>query len=78
MNNLVLYIILVQIILCLIVSIIGSFWYTDRTKETGNLYLVITFNVGVNGVISFFSHFLIFNTLLPISLIVTLEIVKVV
>jgi len=34
--------------------------------------------VGINGVISFFSHFLLFNTLLPISLIVTLEIVKVV
>ena len=28
--------------------------------------------------ISFFSHFLLFNTLLPISLIVTLEITKVV
>ena len=27
MNKLVLYIVLVQIILCLIVSIVGSFWY---------------------------------------------------
>jgi len=34
MNNLVLYIVLVQIILCMIVSIIGSFWYRSEEKKT--------------------------------------------
>jgi P-type E1-E2 ATPase len=76
MNNLVLYIIGIQIVLCLIVSIIGSFWY--RENEDDILYLPFTFAVGLNGVITFFTHFLLFNTLLPISLIVTLEIAKVV
>lgn len=76
MNRLVLYIVLVQLVLCLIVSIVGSFWY--RSEEERILYLSFQFDVGVNGVISFFSYFLLFNTLLPISLIVTLEIVKVV
>ncbi len=54
----------------------GSFWYREESDQS--LYLPFEFTVGVNGVISFFSHFLLFNTLLPISLIVTLEIVKVV
>lgn len=76
MNKLVLYIILIQVILCSIVSIVGSFWYRDEMDSS--FYLPFGFTVGVNGVISFFSHFLLFNTLLPISLIVTLEIVKVV
>ena len=76
MNNLVLYIIGIQIVLCMIISIIGSFWY--RENEDDILYLPFTFAVGLNGVLTFFSHFLLFNTLLPISLIVTLEIAKVV
>ena len=76
MNDLVLYIILVQIILCVIVSIVGSFWYKE--EKTKMQYLYFQFDMGVNGVISFFSYFLLFNTLLPISLIVTLELVKVV
>lgn len=76
MNNLVLYIILTQIVLCSIVSIVGSFWYTDKSNR--KYYLTFQFSVSVNGVISFFSFFLLFATLLPISLIVTLELVKVV
>ena len=76
MNNLVLYIVLVQVILCMIVSIIGSFWY--RTEDTKMIYLTFQFTISVNGIISFFSFFLLLSTLLPISLIVTLELVKVV
>jgi P-type E1-E2 ATPase len=76
MNTLVLYIVLIQCILCIILAIIGSFWY--RNNETDVYYLPFEFNVGVNGVISFFSYFLLISTLLPISLIVTLEIVKVI
>ena len=76
MNNLVLYIVGVQIILCAIVSIIGSFWYD--TEENQALYLSFPFSVDINGVIVFFSYFLLLSTLLPISLIVTLEIVKVI
>jgi phospholipid-transporting ATPase len=64
-------------VLCTIVSIVGSFWYRGAQADQ-TAYLTFEFEVGVNGVISFFSYFLLFNTLLPISLIVTLEIVKVV
>lgn len=76
MNTLVIYIIIVQIALCAIVAIIGSFWY--RAEDTRMLYIYFQFDVEENGVISFFSFFLLLSTLLPISLMVTLEIVKVI
>jgi hypothetical protein len=76
MNKLVMYIVLVQIVLCSILAIVGSFWY--REEDDRAYYLTFTYEVGVNGVISFFSYFLLLNTLLPISLIVTLEVVKVI
>jgi magnesium-transporting ATPase (P-type) len=76
MNRLVFFIILAQIILCTVIAIVGSFWY--RTEETKSYYLTFEYNVGTNGVITFFSYFLLVNTLLPISLIVTLEVVKVI
>ena len=76
MNRLVLYIVLAQIGLCVIIAGIGSNWYYDASDEV--TYLPFTFYVGVYGVIDFFSYFLLLNTMLPISLIVTLEIVKVI
>ena len=76
LNSLVVYIIGIQIILCSIISIVGSFWYREESGQS--YYLPFDFSVGVNGVISFFSHFLLLASLLPISLIVTLEIVKVI
>ena len=76
MNRLVIYNVGVQIILCAIIAIIGSFWYQEEEDE--NVYLPFDYNFAVNGVITFFSYFLLMSTLLPISLIVTLEITKVV
>lgn len=76
MNRLVMYIVVAQCVLCAILAIIGSFWYRDSEDEVH--YLPFEWDVGVNGVISFFSYFLLLNTLLPISLIVSLEIVKVI
>jgi hypothetical protein len=76
MNRLVIYIVCAQIILCIILAIVGSFWYRDASGDA--YYLPFEYNVGVNGIISFFSYFLLLNTLLPISLIVSLEIVKVI
>lgn len=70
------YIVVAQCVLCAILAIIGSFWYRDSEDEVH--YLPFEWDVGVNGVISFFSYFLLLNTLLPISLIVSLEIVKVI
>jgi len=73
---LVIYIVFAQIIISAILSIVGSLWY--RSEDGQHYYLIFDYHVGINGVISFFSYFLLMNTLLPISLVVTLEITKVV
>lgn len=76
LNKLVIYIVLAQALISSILSIVGSFWYSE-SNDSHN-YLVFGYSVAVNGVISFFSYFLLLNTLLPISLVVTLEVTKVV
>lgn len=75
MNRLIIYIILVQALVCAMLAILSSFWY--KNDESKYSYLPFDWLVGEAGVINYFSFFLLLNTLLPISLIVTLEIVKV-
>ena len=76
LNKLVVYIVIAQAILCVLVVIISSFWY--KNAEADYYYLPFNWAVGVQAVIIFFSYFLLLNTMLPISLIISLEIVKVV
>jgi magnesium-transporting ATPase (P-type) len=52
MNVLVIYIVVVQIILCMILAIIGSFWYKHSSSE--DYYLPFSYSVGSAGVITFF------------------------
>ena len=75
MNRLIIYIVIVQAMLCVIMAVVGSIWY--REKEQENYYLPFDYAVGEDGVITYFAYFLLLNTMLPISLIVTLEVVKV-
>lgn len=76
MNNLVLFILLIQISFCLLVALIGIGWYKDEALST--IYLDLSDSVGSNFIQTFFRYFLLLNTLIPISLIVTIEIVKLV
>ena len=62
--------------LCTIVSVCASLWYQNALNE--HYYIEFYLNVVLNSIINFFSYFLLMNTLLPISLIVTLEVVKVI
>jgi magnesium-transporting ATPase (P-type) len=75
MNRLIIYIVIVQACLCIIIAVVGSIWYKENDAE--NDYLPFDWAVGTDGVITYFSYFLLLNTMLPISLIVTLELVKV-
>lgn len=76
MNLLVLYILALQIGFCLLVSFVGIHWY--RNDSSDNAYLSLTDTLGTSFVQTFFRYFLLLNTLIPISLIVTIEVVKVV
>lgn len=77
MNKLILFILLTQITLALIVSIVDIWWYKKYDTKT-DPYLYNTYGVASNWIQTFFRYFLLLNTLIPISLIVTIEGVKVV
>ena len=76
MNLLVLWILGIQIMFCLLVSFVGINWY--RNESSDNQYLRLTDTLGTSFTQTFFRYFLLLNTLIPISLIVTIEVVKVV
>jgi len=76
MNSLVVFILGLQILLCLSISVVGIFWHDSSADDHD--YLLISDSLGSNFVQSFFRYFLLLNTLIPISLVVTIEVVKVI
>ena len=74
MNNLIIIILCVQLVVCIILGILAAIWQANYSEQ--HSYLEYTKTAGVIFVYSFFAYFLLLNTLIPISLIVTLEIVK--
>jgi phospholipid-translocating ATPase len=76
MNKLIFYILIAQILLALIVSWVDIWWYSKNSLDTDS-YLYNTYSNGTNWLLTFFRYFLLLNTLIPISLIVTIEGVKV-
>jgi magnesium-transporting ATPase (P-type) len=76
MNKLVIVILGIQIMLCLLVSFVGINWYRNESQDYKYLYL--TDALQTSFIQTFFRYFLLLNTLIPISLIVTIEVVKIV
>ena len=76
LNRFVVYIIIFQSILCLIIAFVCAYYYSNE----GQLHHYLPFEtlVTVEGILTFFRYFLLLNTFLPISLIVSLEVCKVV
>ena len=78
-NKLIGIIFLFQMTLCIILAVLNSIWfyrYSDvHTYLEMNMGMSV-FNFTTSGVISFFSYLLLLNTMIPISLIVTVELVK--
>ena len=77
-NKLVLFIVSLQMVMCLLVTLLSIVWFSTETFD--DLYIL---DDGANSpailsTISFFSYFLLLNTMLPISLAVSLEIIKVI
>lgn len=56
------------------VSFVGINWY--RNESDDYKYLQLNDELGTSFVETFFRYFLLLNTLIPISLIVTIEVVK--
>ena len=75
LNILVIVILCIQIIIALILSMMTLYFFNN--SEDDHTYVYHSFSRASYVVISFFAHFLLINTLIPISLTVTLEIIKV-
>lgn len=75
LNILVIVILCIQIIIALILSMLALYFYDNSEDDHG--YIVHDFSRGSYIVISFFAYFLLVNTLIPISLTVTLEVIKI-
>ena len=73
-NKLIMLILAIQISLCIICAILNFIWAT--TYGEIHSYLHITDSSLISGVLAFWSYLLLLNTMIPISLIVTVEIVK--
>ena len=80
MNSGLIIIFLVQFVLCCVSIILRGYYYktnlenADRYPTTNFGYA--EYNYIVESVLNFFTYLLLLNTLIPISLIITLEVVK--
>lgn len=73
-NRLVIYIILAQIVICVIMAISTQIWQIKNAFD--NDVLQDKNSEALDSFLSFFTYFVLMNTLLPISLSVTLEVCK--
>ena len=77
-NGLVLFIVVSQIILCTIIALSCRAWFASSAWDEEYLTRDNWLSENELATISWFSYFLLFNTFLPISLQVSLEVIKVV
>lgn len=77
-SKFVIYILLFQISLCLITGILQSFEY--KVIYDKKLFYLPSedYSVIMMSILTFFTYLLLFNTMIPISLIITLELVKII
>ena len=75
-NRLMILIFCIQVILCIMCASGSSYYHYNYFKDISYLEYDTSLNSFIVGLISFFSYLLLFNTMIPISLVVTLEMVK--
>ena len=75
-NKLVFFICGLEAIMCTLMAVLTSAWFGSSNWD--NVWLINPYSDSVMSGLSFFTYFLLFNTFLPISLQVSLEVIKVV
>ena len=73
-NNLILFILMFELLCCIVSAVGNTIWVS--TKPYSTVYLPTFYEPALNGFLMFFTYFLLNNTMIPISLIVSLEMVK--
>lgn len=76
LNRFILFVFLVQILICLACAIASGF-FEDSVGSTIPYLGESGYSVPVYGLRNFFTYFVLFNTMIPISLWVTLELIRV-
>ena len=74
-NKLILSILCTQLVICAVALFFAIFYFE---KQEDLWYLPDLGTFASYGIITFLSYFLLINTMIPISLIVSLEVVKIV
>lgn len=69
------FILIIQIVLSLVCGLLAGV-FNNNNKST-NTYIPFNYTAPVDGILAFFSYIVLINTMIPISLIVSIEIVKV-
>ena len=77
MNSLLIFIFLLQLLLCFICAIFHK-KYENKHHYFLQYFIFVNKKVKNESFLSFFTYLLLLNTMIPISLIVTLEIIKVI
>jgi magnesium-transporting ATPase (P-type) len=77
MNKYLIGIFFLLIILCIICSILHAKKYNEN-KGYYEIFIILARSNKLESFITFFTYFLLLNTLIPISLIITIEIVKII
>ena len=82
MNKGLVFIFIIQAILCFIAALLRGTYYNKNldlaNKEPTTNFGYSPYNNGIESFLNFFTYLLLLNTLIPISLIITLEIVKII
>ena len=91
LNKLLVGIFILQLILSIISAILHFTYFkrdsklmaesdtlNDEEKNKNTFIDYMDFNIWVDSLLSFFTYFLLLNTLIPVSLVITLEIVKII
>lgn len=74
-NSILGIILLFQIVLCFIVAVLDGFFVSNN--QTSYYYIAFgTYSPGLDAFLIWCSYFVLINTMIPISLIVSIEIVK--
>jgi len=76
MNGFILIILALQLSLSLICAILSFIF--EEINQSGMWYIEENTPAGYNATLRYFTYFILFNTMIPISLIVSLEIVKII
>ena len=85
MNMSLIYIFLFQTVLCILSAILRGFYYTknkldavDKTDDKLPISFGYTeYRYGIESFFNYFTYLLLLNTMIPISLIITMEVVKI-